>query len=131
MIAGLQLGHFLRFLATGGTGFVIDAAIFAGGLRLGLATSLARLIAFCCALTFTFFSNRSFTYRSREQNIVRQFGLYVLASSAGAAVNLGVFFLYLFASPIAEHKPAVAFVLGIGAGLVANFLMYSKFVFSR
>jgi putative flippase GtrA len=131
LLEGLKPRRFLRFLATGGAGFVIDAAIFAGSLRLGLAPPAARLLAFCCALTFTFLANRSFTYQSQEASILRQFGRYFLASSAGAAVNLGVFFLYLSASPHAEQMPFIGFALGVGAGLVANFLMYSKFVFAR
>ncbi|HUO55765.1 MAG TPA: GtrA family protein [Rhodoblastus sp.] len=124
-------GRFLRFLATGGAGFLVDAGLFAGALRAGLAPPLARAIAFCCALSFTFLANRAFTFQSLDDKIWRQFACYVLASSAGGAVNLGVFFLYLRASPIGAEKPFIAFALGVLAGLFTNFLSYSKFVFSR
>ena len=121
--------QFSRFLAIGSLGFIIDAATFQILWQLGASIVVARLIAFIAALISTFLLNRSYTFEQGDLPIATQFIKYFLASSTGGAINLTTFFIIYYWLPIAVSIPLIALVSASIAGLVANFTLYSIYVF--
>ncbi len=121
---------FFKFLVIGGLGFVVDAVAFQVHCKLDLSIAISRLVAFSVALISTFLLNRIYTYKQTNLPILRQFAKYVLASSTGGAINLATFFIMLHWLPIARSLPLLALLLASITGLVANFSLYTIYVFS-
>jgi putative flippase GtrA len=126
-----QLGKLIGFVVAGGTGFLVDAGVLWLGIHaLGLGALAGRGISFTAAVVTTWLINRSITFaqqrgrRGRDEVI-----LYVLATLASGALNLGVYALVLRLVGDEGWRPFAALVLGVGTGLVSNFLLYNFVVF--
>ncbi|MFG1453732.1 GtrA family protein [Xanthobacter sp. V2C-8] len=119
------------FLAAGAIGFVIDATFFFILLRgIGVSILWSRVIASCVAIFVTWLLNRSYAFRSAQAgSILSEFGKYFLASSLGASTNLLVLLVVASQDAAAYHIPA--YILGTGAGLIVNYVLYNRFVFFR
>jgi putative flippase GtrA len=123
----------LAFGVVGTIGFVVDAGVltllFHG---LGIGHYNARLISFAVAVTVTWGLNRSWTFRDRRGGSVpREFGLYLLAQSGGAAINLAVYTLCVATVATMAAVPAVAVAVGSLAGMFFNYLSARHLVFRR
>lgn len=108
---------FMRYLAVGGAGFVIDASLltlltvqFQSGLLLGRATS------FTIATLSTWLLNRTFVFPSgglRTATLWTEYGRYISVQIAGAVTNLAVFFALIGLFPFLTR--ALVFPLAVGA----------------
>lgn len=119
------------FLAAGAIGFIIDAVFFFILLQgIGVSILWSRVIASCFAIFITWLLNRSYAFRgARVGTILSEFGRYLLASFLGASANLIVLLLVASQDAVAYHIPA--YILGAGAGLIVNYVLYDRFVFFR
>ncbi|RAI01603.1 hypothetical protein DLJ53_09270 [Acuticoccus sediminis] len=123
--------RFLKFAVVGGAAFVVDAALFAGGVEIaGLAPVPARLLAFSVALSFSFALNRAVTFADRPRRGARQFALYAAASVLAGAANLSTFAAVLWVLPPAALAPYIAMPIGVAVGLAINFALYNLAVFA-
>jgi len=122
----------VRFAIVGGFGFLVDLAVFSLFLEvLGVDTFVARVIAFICAATATWFGNRTLTFSDRKKVSKRsQWKKSLLASSFSALPNLGVFKLTLMILGDQGLMPYVALVVGILVGMFSNYFLSSKWVFA-
>jgi len=129
------LPPFIRFGLVGGAGFVVDEAILTfGHYGLGLDPLIARAISIFCAMTFTWWGNRTFTFAAHAANeswaaIAREWFRFVLANALGAAVNYATFTLLVRLAPLPFSNPLLATAIGVGVGLVFNFTLSQRFVF--
>jgi putative flippase GtrA len=118
------------FLSVGVVGLLVDAIVFfsaAVWLQLGFAP--ARLLASLIALTVTWWLNRSLAFREgRLANLLAEYFRYLAASSVGALANLAVSYPVSLFDAGLHHVPA--YVIGAGAGLVVNYLLYDHLVFA-
>ena len=134
-IAALLRHPFIRFGMVGGAGFVVDEAVltlFHYGL--GLDAYVARAISILCAMTFTWWGNRTFTFAAHAANestgaIAREWFKFVLANALGAVVNYASFTLLVRFAPAPLSNPLLATAIGVGIGLVFNFTLSKRFVF--
>ncbi|MFC7395694.1 GtrA family protein [Chelatococcus sp. GCM10030263] len=126
-----QLAKLIGFVVAGGTGFIVDAGVlFLGINTFGLGALAARGISFTAAVITTWLINRSITFAQQRGRRGRdEIFLYILATLASGALNLGVYALVLHLVGDAGWRPFAALVLGVGAGLVSNFLLYNFVVF--
>lgn len=127
-----MLRQFIIFGMIGAAGFLIDAGTYL--LAFSLGTGLAgRFFSFLCAATFTWVLNRAYNFKDRTGTMFAQWSRFLLANSAGAFVNLGVFFLIMTQLEWARTNPGDASVVAIGAGSIAglifNFGLSKMFVF--
>ena len=124
--------QFLLFGAIGAVGFLVDAGAYLLAYALG-AGLYGRFFSFLCAATFTWVLNRAFNFKDRSGSMAGQWAKFLLANSAGAIVNLAVFFLAMnFVPPLRDNPQngsIVAIALGSLAGLVFNFTASKVFVF--
>ncbi|MGH6889455.1 MAG: GtrA family protein [Rhizomicrobium sp.] len=134
-LAGIRRVHeirFLRFALVGTVGFVVN------WIALYLALHLAGLdkysgwpVAFLVAVTFTWWGNRTLTFRDRaaSRGIAREWFAFLVGNSLGALANFAVYCLFVtFAAPPLGN-PLVAIVAGTLVGLVFNFMVSARFVF--
>lgn len=129
------LPPFIRFGMVGGAGFVVDEAILTlGHYGLGLDPLVARAISILCAMTFTWWGNRIFTFAEHAANesagaILGEWFKFVLANALGAVVNYGTFTVLVRFAPAPLSNPLLATAIGVGVGLIFNFTLSKRFVF--
>ena len=117
--------QFSRFSLVGLLGFAVDSLVFSISFWLAGNALACRLLAFWVAMTATWLGNRHFTFGDgSHQPALRQW----LRHSAGAhlAGSANITGFYLLDGPL---PTALAFVLGIGIGLIFNYLIACRWVF--
>lgn len=124
----------LRFAVVGGANTAIDFGVLFGLVFFGVDKLVANFISTGIAFVFSFFVNRSFTFKSTSGNTKKQFGLFLVITLFGLwviqPVIIGGVSLLLNGMNLSS-----GFVLLIGkliatiATLVWNYLLYKKFVF--
>jgi putative flippase GtrA len=126
-----QLGKLAGFVLAGGTGFLVDAGVLWLGINVfGLGALASRGLSFTAAVVTTWLINRSITFAAQRGRRGRdEVVLYIVATLASGALNLGVYALVLKLIGDGEFRPFIALVLGVGAGLVSNLLLYNFVVF--
>lgn len=131
--ATIGRSQLLRFVIVGGVGFVVDAglvSLLVATTSLGLYWS--RVLSFLCAASTTWILNRNFTFRGQgSDRRVREWGLFLLVSIGGAAINYGIYALTLELWPLARRFPALAVAFGSLGGMGFNFPASKYLVFAR
>lgn len=125
----------VRFGLVGSVNTAIDLVLFLALQAAGSPLLLANLVSTSCGLAFSFTANRAFTFRQRGGSGLRRqavafllgtgFGLWVVQPAViAAAIAL------LAGSGVAPGlHPLLGKVAGIAAGMVFNWLLYSRWVF--
>jgi len=122
---------FLRFALVGAAGFVVnEAALWIALNVLHLGKDAAWFFAFVPAVTFTWWGNRSFTFREHASTgaraMLNEWVRFVTTNSFGALVN---FVIYELLIHLTAASPLLALACGVLAGMVFNFTLSKKFVF--
>ena len=133
-LRALASSRFLRFGAVGAAGFVVDETILSiGHYLLGLSPFAARGISIVCAMTFTWWGNRTLTFAEHAAEgasaVVREWLKFMLANALGAVVNYTAFTLLVRDAPAPLSNPLLATAIGVGVGMVFNFTLSQRFVF--
>lgn len=123
----------LQFLAVGASGVVVNMAALTLLLALGVADWLSLAGGIAVSVCTNFLLNRRFTFSyARDGHVWKQFAGFVGACSVGMVVNY-VVSLVMLAHVLAEgpYAPQFAALIGIGCGMVFNYLGNRFFVFRR
>ena len=125
------MNAFLRFALVGAAGFVVnEAALWVALHYLHLGKDVAWFFAFVPAVTFTWWGNRSFTFREHASTgaraMLHEWVRFVATNSFGALVNLVVYELLIH---LTAASPLLALACGVLAGMVFNFTLSKRFVF--
>lgn len=123
----------LKFLTVGSVGFVVEAVILTG-LTVYATWSpwQARIPSFLSAVLVTWTLNRRHTFPQRGlKRPTTEAFLYTVIQGGGALINLGVFGACLILWPKLELVPVIPLAIGAAAGFVFNFLLSSKWLYSR
>ena len=126
----------MRFAIVGGLNTVIDFAIFFTLVAIGLPTITSNFISTSIALTFSFFANKSFTFKDEGKITKTQLASFLIVTTSG---------LWIIQPLIIEGvqstlghwsiKTYIAIIIGkILATIVTfvwNYLLYRKFVFKK
>jgi putative flippase GtrA len=134
LAARVLQSRFLRFLIVGGFGFVVaEAALWVMIHEAGANSTVAWLVSFACAVTFTWWGNRNLTFADHKAsgavNTLVEYGKFVVSNALGGAINFAVFKALLTYAPQPLCDPLVALACGVVAGLVFNFTMSKLLVF--
>lgn len=123
----------LRFGLIGGINTLIDFSLLFLGTSLGLNHFVANYIATSVAFIFSFFANRSFTFKSKDK-IHRQLVPFLTVTLFGLWVLQPVI-IWLMLIPLSGIDSNLAlFIAKIAATattLVWNYVWYSRFVFKK
>jgi len=124
------LMQFVKFLAVGGAGTVLNLAIFWLGINVfGINYMVSATIAFLCAVTFNYYWNRVWTFRVGErQGVGVQYVQFFTVAVVALGVNLAV--LHLLVDQFGYHAMLAQF-LGIAVGTLFNFAGSKLWVFAE
>ncbi len=133
-LRALLRSRFLRFGAVGAAGFAVDEGVLTlAHFVFGLGPYVARIISIFCAMTFTWWGNRTLTFAEHAAEgtgeIAREWFKFVLANAVGAAVNYASYSLLVGFAAEPLSNPLVATAIGVAVGLVFNFTLSKRFVF--
>lgn len=124
--------QFLSFSVIGALGFLVDAGVLSLALLGGLGFYAGRLCSYLAAATFTWYCNRSLTFRSANQASRKaEWFRFLMWNAAGGAVNLGLYTVLIADGGIFVRLPVLAVAAGSLAGLGFNFLASRLFVFRQ
>ncbi|MCL2652245.1 MAG: GtrA family protein [Propionibacteriaceae bacterium] len=126
-----------RFSLVGVVNTLIDFSVYSLVVLLGVPFFLANMISTSCGMAFSFFGNRSFTFRAGGQSARRQIVLFLIVTltSQWAIQPLVIWgFTHItFDQTVFGHSPAL--VLGkigaLGCSFFWNFILYRKVVFKK
>lgn len=120
----------LKFLISGGTGFLVDAGITMAMLHYEIAGPfLSRAVAIVTAMAVTWYINRNFTFGASRQSLVREGFRYSAIGVTSAALNYALYAALIGSAP--HLQPLVAVVFASAAAMAYSYFGYSRFVFGR
>ena len=113
------MGHGLRFGASGGAAFAIDALVLAAlSSGLGVNPIVARAAAIALAMVAGWLMHRTFSFAVTTPPSVAEFMRYAGVAWTAAAVNYGVFVLILLLHP--ASAPLAALIASAGVAMVVS-----------
>ena len=129
------VGEVLRFGVVGVAGFVVDAAVLTAGIAFGTGPWIGRLLSYLAAASTTFALNRAWTFRAAPKPVgraaaARQWAAFLLVNLVGFACNYGTYAALIAGVPLVAAQPVLGVAAGSLAGLLGNFLLARRFVFS-
>jgi putative flippase GtrA len=124
----------LRFALVGGINTVIDFGILFSLVYLGLDKIPSNFISTSVAFIFSFFANKTFTFKSKTGNAKREFILFIIVTLFGLWVlqPLVITALSHLLTPLHVKEGALLLISKLVATVVSliwNYIMYSRFVF--
>jgi len=126
----------LRFGLVGGANTAIDFGILFALVFLGVDKLVANFFSTGIAFVFSFYVNRSFTFKSTGGNTKKQFGLFLVITLFGLWV-IQPAIIAATAWLLASSDLSKSIILLAGkllatvATLIWNYILYSKFVFIK
>jgi putative flippase GtrA len=124
--------QFLRFAVVGTLGFVTDfSVLYLLVSTFGLGHLSGRLLSFIVAATVTWKANRHFTFEQKGKGSASEWLQYLLATSAGAAINIGVYQLWMQATEGSAADLFCAVAAGSVTAMLFNFAISKRVVFAK
>ena len=126
----------LRFALVGGANTAIDFGILFGLVFLGVDKLAANFVSTGIAFIFSFFVNKSFTFKSTSGNTKKQFGLFLIITLFGLwviqpVIISGTTWLLEESGLRDSVVLLIGKLLATVATLIWNYLLYSRFVFKK
>jgi len=125
-----------RFSLVGVINTMIDFCVYSVAVFFGLPFFFANLISTSCGMAFSFFGNRSFTFKAKGASLRRQVFLFIVVTVFSQWV-IQPFVIWIvshisFSFTILGTSPAliVGKIAAIGFSFVWNFVLYNKVVFA-
>ena len=115
---------------------MVDSTVLAIDTNwLGLDPFKGRALSIFCAMMCTWLGNRYFTFSDRRARgslgaIFHEWSKFVAANIVGTIVNYGVYAALLHFASAPLNNKYIALVIGVLAGLIFNFTLSKKLVFT-
>lgn len=126
----------IRFIIVGGANTALDFAILFLLTFLGMDKIVANYFSTGAALIFSFFANKTFTFKHKSGNAKKQFALFLIITIIGLWVIQPII-IWLSTMAMAPYIPNEAINLFIAkliatvASLIWNYILYSRIVFKK
>lgn len=126
----------VKFIIVGGANTAIDFVILFGLTFLGVDKLVANFFSTSVALVFSFFVNKSFTFKNETKNAKKQFALFLVITLFGLwviqpLVILGVTSLTESFITNSAVSLFIAKLVATVASLIWNYIFYSRIVFKK
>lgn len=126
----------LRFGIVGIANTALDFAILFLLVGLGLDRIPSNFISTAIAFIFSFFVNKSFTFKSTGGNVKKQFALFIIITiiSLWVIQPIVIVIVSWLLGPVGLNSAIVLLIaklLATVASLVWNYIFYSRFVFKK
>lgn len=124
----------IRFAIVGGANTALDFILLFIFVALGFDKIIANYFSTSIAFIFSFFVNKSFTFKSKTGNVARQFALFIVITIIALWVIQPLVILGVTAvlAPLGWHESVTLFIaklIATVASLVWNYIFYSRLVF--
>jgi len=124
----------IRFAIVGGANTALDFLLLFLLVLTGVDKIAANFVSTGVAFIFSFFVNKSFTFKSTGGNLKKQFALFILITIIALWVIQPLIILGVTAllAPLNWNESVVLFVakcIATVASLIWNYIFYSRFVF--
>jgi putative flippase GtrA len=129
-------GDKIRFALVGGANTALDFILLFLFVNLGVDKIIANYFSTSVSLLFSFFANKSFTFKDTSANAKKQFGLFLLITIAGLWI-LQPIIIWAVSSMLEAYIQNESVLLFIAklvatiASLIWNYFLYSKIVFKK
>lgn len=129
-------GQKIRFAIVGGANTVLDFAILFILTFSGMNQIVANYFSTGISLIFSFFANKSFTFKHKSGNAKKQFIAFLVITLIGLWV-VQPLIIWISTSSLAPyiHNEAInlfiAKLIATVASLIWNYLLYSRLVFKK
>jgi len=126
----------IRFIIVGGANTALDFGILFLLTFLGMDKIVANYFSTGFALIFSFFANKSFTFKHQSGNAKKQFILFLVITLIGLWIIQPIV-IWGVTSLLAPYVPNEAINLFIAkliatvASLIWNYILYSRIVFKK
>lgn len=130
-------GEKIRFVLVGGTNTAIDfVLLFLFTNLFGVDKIIANYFSTGIALIFSFFANKSFTFKNKSENAKKQFLLFLVVTLAGLWIlqPLVIWLCTNVMAPYIDNENVSLFIaklIATVASLIWNYLFYSRIVFKK
>ncbi len=126
----------LRFAVVGGANTAIDFIVLFALTFAGVDKIVANYASTSVALIFSFFANKSFTFKNKSGNAKKQFVLFLIITLAGlwALQPIIIWISTTTLAPYISNEAVNLFIaklIATVASLVWNYLLYSRLVFKK
>jgi len=129
-------GDKLRFAVVGGANTALDFILLFLFVNLGVDKILANYFSTGASLIFSFFANKSFTFKNKTGNAKKQFAAFLIVTITGLWV-LQPIIIWIVTSALEVHISNDSILLFIAkliatvGSLIWNYLLYSRLVFKK
>lgn len=125
-----------RFVLVGGANTALDFLVLFLLTFMGVDKFIANYFSTGFALIFSFFANKSFTFKNTSKNAKRQFVLFLVITLVGLWViqPLVIWGVTVLLAPYSTNEVANLFfakLVATVASLTWNYLLYSRIVFKK
>lgn len=126
----------LRFGLVGVANTALDFILLFLFVNLGINKIGANYLSTGISFIFSFFVNKSFTFKHKEGNARKQFALFILVTIAGLWI-LQPIIIWIVSNALGSYINNndvllfIAKLIATVASLVWNYLLYSKLVFKK
>ncbi len=125
-----SLRHWGGFIVSGGSAFLVDAAINTGLIELvGLNPFVSRLISIGCAMVFAWLMHRNLTFAVAAPPRLSEFARFATVAGSANALNYAVYAAILLVWP--PTPPLAALVVSTAIATGASYLGFRFGVFRR
>ena len=119
------------FGVIGCLGFLVDTLVLYLAIFLGAGLYLGRALSYLAAVTVTWALNRRFTFAQRgDGTALSEWAKFSVSQLSGATINLGAYAALVHTSSYCAQHPVVAVAVGSVAGMIINFTVARRYVFS-
>lgn len=125
---------YIKFACVGGIGFIVDLSamlLFSSLMPL----FMARLLAFFVAVNSNWLLNRNFTFKTQQSEnstkLIQEWCKFLCSSCFGAIPNLLCFWLLITGLSLSGNAAIIAIIPGIIFGMLINYLLADRWVFSK
>ena len=128
--AQIHLFGILKFGAVGVCGFLVDASVlYLAWSWLGIDLYSSRVLSYICAATTTWWLNRTWTFRSRDERHWAEWLRFVALNLSGGIVNYTTYALLVTFAPLFGRYPVLAVAVGSLSGMFVNYAASYVWVF--
>ncbi len=125
---------YIKFACVGGIGFLVDISVMMLFSTL-MPLFIARLIAFFFAVNSNWLLNRSFTFKTQplvsNSGLMQEWSRFVCSSCFGAIPNLLCYWVLITGLSLSGNAAIIAIIPGILFGMLINYVLADRWVFSK
>ena len=127
-----NLTLFLQFALVGASGVIVDLTLFAILLVMSAPVPIAGATAIWAAMTWNFVWNRRWTFSyASSGSLAGQYVGFCGGCLLGALLNLSTRVSLIEYAAFFEKNPLLAALVGVGVGMVSNFVLCRFVVFRK